>query len=169
MTKTHERQQAGFSLLEVLVATAILGVGLAALGRQYITAAHGVADSDGRAQAAMAAAQRIEALSTMEADEVPACAASVSCRAANGVDFVADLPPVGGFACTRWVDGPDVFGPSARPRAAGQKFRIDASVVPHPDAARQPDGRLLTVNVCWRGADGRVHELQARRVLVPGV
>lgn len=158
----------GFSLVEMLVATALLGVGLTGLVRMYTTAARGVAENEARALGIRAAAQRAEALATMTPEALPACSGAPTCRDADGLGFTTDLGPAGAFECTRWVDGPDVAGPGAAAQARGTRLRVDTHLAPHPETSRHEDALVLTVSVCWADGGGRVHEVQTRRVLVPG-
>lgn len=159
------RSRAGFSLIEAMVATAVLGVAVASLSALYTTAVQGYVTSQRLQDAVEIASQRAEQLATMPADELPACAGAANCRTDNRT-LAAPLAPAGAFDCTLQLDAPAVQGPGAAP--AGARFRVDTVVGDHPDNARQPDARLLTVSVCWTDGAGIVHEVQATRLLVPG-
>jgi hypothetical protein len=48
-------------------------------------------------------------------------------------------------------------------------YRLDTSVVPHPDPGQQTGAQVVTVSACWTDLDGSVHEVQVQRMLVPEV
>jgi len=155
--------------VELAVATGILGVGLFGLTQLHGSAIGGVARSEGIAGANEVAAQRAELLSTLDADDVAACTGAVGCMQLGGGAFLPRLASAGGFPCTRWVDGADVPDPGGMLSAEGVRFRVDTVVADHPDPARQPRARLLTVSVCWQDKHGTVRQVQTQRLLVPGV
>lgn len=150
-----------------MISTGILGISVVTLAELYTSAARGVAERDAITDAVDVATQCAEQFATMDPDQVPACAGSSSCRAAPTA-FSTELPPVGAFNCTRWVDGPAVPDPQSGQVTVGTKYRVDAVVGDHPDPNREAEARLLTINVCWSDATGAIHEVQLRRLLVPG-
>lgn len=162
----RSRSRAGFSLIEALVASAVLGVAVTCLTQMYTTSVRGYVTSARLQEAVEIAAQRAEQLATMSADDLPACTGPTSCRS-NNTTMASELSPASGFACTSRVDAPAVVGPSGT-ASSGQRFRIDTVVGAHPDGNRQPDARLVTVSVCWSDPAGFVHEVQAQRLMVPG-
>ncbi len=158
----------GFSLIEAMIAGAILTISIVGLARLYTSAARGVAASNAISEAVDVASQTTELFSTMDPDDVPLCAGAVGCRVQGGQAWASELAAVGAFACTRWVDGPAVPEAATGTHRRGTKYRLDAVVEDHPDAAREADARLVTVSVCWADETGRVHEIRLRRMLVPG-
>lgn len=155
----------GFSLIEVMVSSLVLGVAVLGLTSTYTSSQTGMVASRSRTTAAELARQRLELLATQDATQLPACAGPLTCQQDGAMGPA--LAPSGAFRCTQYVDDMAVLDP-ADPAASG-RYRVDTIVEEHPDALRQPDARLVTVNVCWLDRTGRVHEVQARRTIVPGV
>lgn len=159
----------GFSLLEAMIASAVLGFGLIALVRLQATTVNGVLSGRQVATAMRIADQRAELLTTQRADEslLPACPAGsgvVGCRE----DARALSTPK---TCTTWVDGPDIPSPTGQSEAttrAYEGYRMDVVIGAHPDATNQAGGILATVSVCWLDDRGEVREVQSHRLLVPG-
>jgi len=50
---------------------------------------------------------------------------------------------------------------------AGSRFRVDTVVNNHPDLTQFPEGRLVTVSVCWLDIANDVRQVQLRRYVVP--
>lgn len=154
------------TLVEVMVSVGVLSVGLLGLTSLYTTSIRSITETQQRSIALRAAAQRAETLATLRLDDLPVCrGATGGCREGGGAGLTPELAPDGAFECTRWADGADVGDPAqvgSRPR-----LRIDTQVTVHPDAARHPDARLVTVSVCWRDAQALVHEVQAQRLVIP--
>jgi len=159
------RQQVGFSIVEAMITLGVLGVTVSAITTTYVNAVHGYARNQALAEAVEVASQRAESIATLAPATVPACSGAALCK--DGDTMTAPLTSVGGFDCSLWVDGAAVSQPGGAPRA-GQRFRVDTVVSAHPDAVRQPDARLVTVSVCWTDTVGTVHEVQTRRLMVPG-
>ena len=57
---------------------------------------------------------------------------------------------------------------SLRP-ADNSRYRVDTSIEGHPDTTLFPEGRLVTVSVCWLDPANQIRQVQARRYVVPGV
>lgn len=157
--------QGGFTLLEVLVSAVILGIGLIGLVNLHTASIRGLMKDEMASVASDVAKQRLEEMMTLRPNEIPACVGDVGCRLEDKSDYAADLAPVAGFDCTRRVEGADVPRVSGAPEAP--RYRVDMVVEAHPDPIRQPEGRLVTVSVCWEDYAG-VQELQMRRLIVGG-
>ncbi|MCK6548257.1 hypothetical protein L6R52_20590 [Myxococcota bacterium] len=158
----------GFSIVEVLVASGVLGVGLVALVEVHGATVENLARGGRVVEATRIAEQRLELLGAQRPDvlALPSCGigpGSIGCRGADRA-LASDKP------CTSWVDGPVVPSPSGitPSGATGRGYRVDLVIGPHPDGLRQPGGLLATVSVCWADERGAIHELRADRLLVPG-
>lgn len=150
----------GFSLLEVMISAAVLGVGVLAGVRLFTTGVEGNAWTRSRSTATTMAIQRLEQLGTRGVDLLPAgCTGPVGCKA--GQQELA--PPV---PCTQQVDEMNVDVSVSEPNG---KYRVDTVVEPHPDGGRQLGARVVTVSVCWQDPDGSVHEAQLDRLFVPNI
>jgi prepilin-type N-terminal cleavage/methylation domain-containing protein len=163
MTRTARR---GFSLIEVMVSSLVLGVAILGLTSTYTSSESGMTTSRSRTAANELALQRLEMLATQPADQLPACGGPAACQ--QGFAFSAPLPAAGAFQCTQYVDDAEVLDPSEGGQATN-RYRVDTAVEDHPDAARQPGARIVTVSVCWADRPGRVSQVNARRTIVPGV
>lgn len=164
---THALRR-GFSIVEVMITSGVLGIGLAGLIRIHHSSVQGQSQSNGIAIGTRAAAQVIEQLSTQPVDELPACSGTPGCRA-NSSAFTGELSTAGSYPCTNWVANGGVT--SVRTSASEEKntFRVDTVVQDHPDGNNQPDAKLITVSVCWMDNTGVVREVQERRLVVPGI
>lgn len=156
---------AGFTLIEVLISAVVLGVGLVGLVNLHTASIRGLVKDEMLSVASDVAKQRLEEITTLRASEIPACVGDVGCRTADRSAYTPDLSPVAGFDCTRRVEGADVPRVSGAPEAP--KYRVDMVVEAHPDPLRQPEGRLVTVSVCWQDYGG-IQELRMRRFVVGG-
>jgi prepilin-type N-terminal cleavage/methylation domain-containing protein len=152
----------GFSLVEVLVGSGILAIGVLAGVRLYTKGAERSAFSRSRTAALEMATQRLEWLGTKDFDDLPACSGATSCRSGGG--FGSPLAAAGTFQCTQYSDGMELPDPDT---VTDGSFRIDTVVSNHPDTARQANTRLVTVSVCWQDQSGRVQQAQVRRVVIP--
>lgn len=153
------------SLVEVMISAGILGFGVLALVKVYTHSVHGMSSARRMGVAQQIASQRAELLMTMGAG-LPRCGGDVGCRASMSA-LGNPKAPVGSVQCTQYVDGPVLPGiedvnPSGR-------FRIDTHVAAHPGANQLQDGDLVTVSVCWKNDGGQVHQIQATRLVLPGV
>lgn len=155
----------GFTLVEVLISAVVLGIGLVGLVNLHTASIRGLVKDEMASVASDVAKQRLEEIATMRPAEIPACAGDVGCRTEDRTAYTPDLAPAAGFDCTRRVEGADVPRISGAPEAA--KFRIDMVVDAHPDPIRQPEGRLVTVSVCWEDYAG-IQEFRMRRLVVGG-
>lgn len=187
--KRSRAQQAGFSVVEALVAAGILGIALVGIVQLHATSIRGTAKAERIGRASETARQIAELFATTSADDLPNCDPGpllpppndmVGCKNGDGVTTVFTDPTVRPNGCVLWVQG----GPSTprindvnaadgaivslpNPSGAEQpsQFRIDLAVSSHPDPATYPDAVMLTVWACWRDEVGVVREVQTRRIL----
>lgn len=162
------RRCAGFSLVEIAVASGVLGIGLVGLVQLHTSATRGVVLGESLSRAGEVASQRAEFLATMDPGDLPGCQGPPRCMEGAGAAFTQPLGPAGAFECTRWVDKADVPRSDGSQAQEGLRYRVDTVVSGHPDFARQRKAQLLTVSVCWADRSGRVRQVQTRRLLVPG-
>lgn len=157
MKRTRRR---GFSLLEVMIAAAILGIGVLAGVRLYTAGVEGSSWTRSRSIATNIAIQRLEQLGAQGVDLLPAgCSGPVGCKATQQT-FASAVP------CSRRVNGMNSDVTVSVPNG---KYRVDTVIEPHPDGARQPGARVVTVSVCWQDPDRTVHEAQLDRLFVPNI
>ena len=71
--RTVRRKQAGFSLIEALIAAVVLGVGLVGLARLHITSIQGTLRSDDTGRAAEVARGMADRFATLPWSDLPAC------------------------------------------------------------------------------------------------
>jgi hypothetical protein len=148
-----------------MVSAVILGIGLVGLVNLHTSSLRGLMKDEMLSVASDVATQRLEEMATMRPGDIPPCAGAVGCRTADRTDYLPDLSAAGGFECTQRIEGAGV--PRVSGAAEAPRYRVDMVVEPHPDPIRQPDGRLLTVSVCWQDYGG-IQELQMRRFIVGG-
>lgn len=160
------RSRRGLTLIEAMISAALLGIGIAALVRLHSTSVSGVASGRAVTHATAIAQQRSEMLSAQVAEgTLPACPGDGfdGCRQS---DRVLSPPKT----CTEWLDGSEVPATDGviATNADERGFRVDVVLAPHPSINQYPNATLAITSVCWIGTKGDVHEVQARRVLVPG-
>jgi type II secretory pathway pseudopilin PulG len=172
-TRRAPRKNArGLTLIEVLVSAALLGFAVLALARIHTYAIEGLDKSDSVTTAMQLASQRLELLSGESIT-----AALPSCPPLNpgiaGIEEGCLLDPrnlSNPKTCTEWRMGsevPDTTG-SYLQSGTGNGYRVDIVIADHPNQAFYPEAQVAVVSVCWTGAGGDVHEIQARRVFIPG-
>ncbi len=177
----------GFSVIEALVAAAILGVALVGIVQIHGASIRGTAKAERIGRASEVARQFAELLATTSPGNLPVCLPGpmaaplvepAGCKNALGPTTVFAPPKAN---CTFWVqDGPStpsVDDPNAvngaivaqtNPGPNGpqpSQFRIDVSVSAHPDPTTYPNAVLVTVWACWRDEVGTVNEVRTRRIL----
>jgi prepilin-type N-terminal cleavage/methylation domain-containing protein len=170
------RTRRGFSLLEAMIAAAVLGLGLVALTRLHIASLTGTVKSEDLSRGAEVARELADTFTLLDWPNLPNCApgrtspptwvnppAPGGCSSALGPTNV--LNPDKGPGCTAWytADGvPDVAqaGWTSDPMAGDNSmpdtgnFRVDLAVSRHPDVNSFPDeGTVLPnqdpVQVLW--------------------
>jgi prepilin-type N-terminal cleavage/methylation domain-containing protein len=160
----------GFSFIEVLVACALLGIGLLGLVDLHLSSIRGLGRGRFVTGAKEIAIQRAEALATQAGDltTLPACPLNAGDPIGCFQDKLSLAP---NKACTAWLKDADVPTPAgASVAGAGTTpFRMDTVIGPHPDTVNHASALLVTVSVCWIDEEGAVEQVQARRVIVPGV
>ncbi|MEO1335359.1 MAG: prepilin-type N-terminal cleavage/methylation domain-containing protein [Myxococcota bacterium] len=186
--KAPKTKSSGFSVVEALVAAAILGVALLGVVRLHGSSIRGTAQAERIGRASEVARQFAEMLATTTPGNLPACGPGraapptpepAGCKAAVGVTTAFAAPQ--GPGCTFWVQGgpstPSINNAGAAngaivaqppPGAGGpppSQYRIDLSVSGHPDLATFPNATVITVWACWRDESQTVNEVRTRRIL----
>lgn len=161
----HSKRR-GFSMLEVLIGAAVLGIGVLSAVRIFMVTAEGSHWTRSRSDAMEMGMQRLELMSTQDTTQIPNCQGPVGCRE-DQTTMRPDLPPVGGFECTQYFGNTTIADPTQASDTG--KYRVDTVVAPHPDAVRQPGAQMVVVSVCWMDGKGNVHEAQSRRIMTPDV
>jgi hypothetical protein len=162
----------GFKVLEALISLVLLSIGSLGIVHLHTAVVRGLAASASESLAMDIATQRAESVASEGVTHAPSCLGAVGCATAIGTNAFQEpemSPDPNAFPCTQWVQAPDVSymntPPPADPTA---RYRVDTVVANHPDA-NEPGAMLVTVSVCWQDVSGKVQQVQARRVLVPGV
>ena len=164
----------GFKLLEVLVSMAILMIASVAIVRLHGTIIRGIASSEDASMALDIATQRLDDLSIIGATSLPVFTVGVNgagCQVGIGSDqYSAELAAdPGGYPCTRRVDSAQVIMANGNEVPDGTRFRVDTAVEAHPDIGQFPEGRIVTVSVCWEDIAADIRQVQVRRYVVPEV
>jgi prepilin-type N-terminal cleavage/methylation domain-containing protein len=164
----------GMTLVETMVAAAVLSVGVMSLGNLFFFAEEGIAIGKKFASASELARQRVEWLAAQPVTQLPQCLTTSGCRQSRTA-YAPMKSAAGAYECSELIDGMSTLTPdqtSASP-AANQngtvvpQYRIDTIVEPHGDPSQQLGAQLVSVGVCWTDMDGQVHEVRAERLLVP--
>lgn len=156
----------GLTLVEVMLTSAVLAIGMVALVHTFTQAQAGMRSSRLKTAALRIAEQRLERLSTLPVSRLAGCAGpALGCRTSMSA-LAPVLGNVGTFLCTQNVDEMGFTDPTAV--TAGQ-FRVDTSVLAHPDPRQQAGAMILSVSVCWTPVPGFVEQIQLQRLLVPEV
>jgi hypothetical protein len=163
---------AGFKIIEAMISLVMLSIASLGIVHLHTAVVRGLAASASESLAMDIATQRAESLASKGVGSAPVCAGAVGCAIGAGqVAFQEPelSPDPNAFPCTQWVESPDVSYMNApQPPDPGAHYRVDTVVANHPDA-NEPGALLVTVSVCWQDMSGKVQQVQARRVLVPGV
>jgi prepilin-type N-terminal cleavage/methylation domain-containing protein len=193
--KVDRRTRRGFSLLEALIAAAVLGIGLIALVKLHTSALRGMRTTRDQASASDIATQIADYIATQQNVTPPACdppsGPDPGCRVggAESRDFTA----VRGAGCTDWYEGapiPDARGqlPGSAPTLAaatqqGYPYRVDRVVLtptnPTNDGVTLDTANHVTVDgfappyilqvyVCWRDDQNYVRQIMTSRYVFSG-
>ena len=154
----------GMTLVEVMLTSAVLAIGMVALVHTFSQAQNGSRSSRLRTAALRIAEQRIERLSTEPVARLARCVGPVTGCRTNRSTLAAPLGNVGSYRCTQSVDGMDFHDPTA---ASQGRFRVDTAVQAHPDPRQQVGALVIAVSVCWTASDGLVEQVQVQRMVVP--
>jgi prepilin-type N-terminal cleavage/methylation domain-containing protein len=179
------RSRKGFSIMEVMIATAVLGIAMAGLVKLHSAAIRGTKTTrdlsiaeDIAKQIAdeMAARDGATLPSTITAATHPCSGVIGGCKGGTGGvtrTFAAEKPGT----CTAWFDAAGTarrldgsMDKGAPPRteadalAAGAHYRVDRVVRMHPDPASR--STLIEVFVCWRDQGEIVRQAHTRRVVI---
>jgi hypothetical protein len=147
----------GFSLVETLISTLLLGVGVIGLVDLYTSSSRGMGSSRHRETATQIAVARMERLTTMPLDELPSCSGVVGCRADSYTMMPELIPSAEAFECTQYVS--DMGQHDPRTRGGDGGYRLDTIVAPHPSSGQNGDARVVSVSVCWTDGDGDVQQV----------
>ncbi len=161
VARQHSR---GFSLIEVMVTSVILGMGVIGVANLFTSSARGVGTSRMRETATQVALQRLERLATSPAAALPTCGGVVGCRA-TGEAMMPDLgtsPDL--YECTQYVDDMGPSDPTARTTGGLAGYRLDTVVSPPPSLTQNDDARLISVSVCWTDTSGRIQQVLMQRL-----
>lgn len=173
------RRVAGFSVLEALVAAAVLGIALIALVKLHTSAMRGMKSSRDLGTAGDIALQVAEELAAEDVTTLNANACFLAAGTPTGCRDPTVMPagysaPKAGADCTWWVeDGLMRDGAGALPAnrqnslaaavTSNLPYRIDRVVHADPNAT-YPNTRIVEVYVCWTDEGGIVKEVQTSRV-----
>ena len=153
-------------MVEVMLTSAVLAVGMVALAHTYNRAQTGMRTSRLRTAALRIAEQRIEQLSTVPVGRLAGCVSpAVGCRS-DLRTLAPVLGNVGSYRCTQYVDEMGFHDPTA---TLTGKYRIDTGVQAHPDPRQQSGALVVSISVCWTTNDGRIDQVQLQRMIVPEV
>jgi prepilin-type N-terminal cleavage/methylation domain-containing protein len=166
MRKKSRRR--GFSLIEVMISGAVLSIGLLGVVELHRSSVRGLARGRAITVAGQIVAQRAEQLAGPAPDALtlPACPRAggvLGCRLSSSAFATSKT-------CTAWLLDSDV--PSATgvdvPSTPDVGYRRDVVIEAHPDTTNHQGSFLATISVCWLDTQGKVQELQAQKLLVPG-
>lgn len=182
----NKKRKRGFSVLEVMIATAVLGIAMAGLVKLHRAAIRGMKTTNDITVA--------EDIAEQVADEVAAQDPATLPTATNGVASTCNVPGGckaggGGFQrafgankpanCTFWVnsagtarrgttgqmDNAVIISTQAAAITAGANYRVDKVVMPHPSPSSK--GTIVDVYTCWLDEGQIVREVHTRRVVGP--
>lgn len=157
------RRRRGFSMLEALTSSVILGVGVLAVSKVYVAGAKGRTNMDKRGAAVAAVRQRLETLTGLGAENLPACPPTRGCRGpAGGLRPVR--PPAAGYPCTQVVR--EMSLTDRRASGRGSRLRLDTAVWRHRDARQRGAGLMVEVSACWFDDRREVKTYEARRLIL---
>lgn len=156
------------TLVEVMLTSGVLAIGMVALAHTYNQAETGSRSSRLRTAALRIAEQRVERLATAPVARLARCVGPVTgCRATRST-LAPVLGNVGTYQCTQLVDRMGFHDPTGVV-ASGGRFRIDTAVQDHPDPRQQIGAVVIAVSVCWTRSDGQVEQVLVQRMVVPEV
>jgi prepilin-type N-terminal cleavage/methylation domain-containing protein len=182
------RRARGFSILEVMIATAVLGIAMIGLVKLHRASIRGMKSSRELSIAQQIATQVADEIATMDSTLLPTpqnptpggnanpCAVAFEgCR--DGGAAARAFMPAKPAGCTHWFGntGPTrrldgsyrdaVETTEAGAVAANRPYRVDRIIRRHPlDTAQST---MVDVFVCWRDEGQIVRELHTRRVVGP--
>ncbi len=159
----------GFSLIEALMSTMVLSVGVAGLINMYSSSQSGLRWSRNSTLASHLAQQRAELLATSPLLAAPSCAGPATCRSSKNT-FGPPMGSSNGFPCTQYLQETELEAPELltdAPENAPRRFRIDTAFNDPASTTQQSGAKILTVSVCWEDDQGRVQQVQAQRMLLP--
>lgn len=189
--KTTRKRRRGFSLIEVMIATAVLGIAMAGLVKLHRASIRGMKTTTDMTIAEDIAEQVADEIAAQNSSTLPSniaapgvaspCNQPGTCKA-NGGGFTRNFAVNKPSPCTTWFtptgtgrrgDGPGVgrmdaqvlYETEAAAIAAGANYRVDRVIVPHPGAGAR--STVIDVFVCWRDEGQIVREVHTRRLVGP--
>ena len=176
----------GFSIIEAMVATGVLGIGLIGLVNLHTASLRGIKASEQRSSGSEVAEAIIEGIISQQAlngANPPACnlgpalPPNAGCRN-GGLGAMAYNGALGG-GCTMYFDGPPhLLATPPMPPAwnpwdqtlanPNDLYRVDVGIVNHPDAIEHPNSQYLYVWVCWQDENGFIHQVSSERLITFG-
>lgn len=170
LSKGPRRGRRGFSLIEIMISAAVLGIGLAGVVQLHFTSVRGLASGRSITLASEIATQRAEFLAGREIDvlALPNCPRGTGNTPDCRLSVQAFAPTK---SCTTWLAGSEVPLPTGAdmPSELNMGYRRDVVVEAHPDTLNHNGSFLAIVSVCWRDAKGKIQQIQSQRLLVPGI
>lgn len=193
MVNKSKRGQAGFSLVEAMVAAVILGIGLLGLVELHRASIRGTVKAINAGQALEIGRQVVETILAADYVNQPNGAGAIP-NACAGAGVWAPPAPAPNFfpagvtgcrqsvnnftgiktgLCTFYADEAPVntaslnspFEAGTVNTSANGKFRIDTALHAHPNVAQYPNTVMVSVWVCWRDTAQIVHEVRTSRIL----
>jgi prepilin-type N-terminal cleavage/methylation domain-containing protein len=156
------RRQAGFTLLEAMIASAVLAIGIVGVVGLQATLFSSARFSHDMSSASYLLQYRSEELGTYTIDQLDTTGlcrgAAPGCRGIGGIEAPA---PASG--CTVKIFDPQ---PISSPQPPDQgPYRVDVGILPHPDNINHPNARVATISVCWQDRGALFKQIQSIRVL----
>jgi prepilin-type N-terminal cleavage/methylation domain-containing protein len=161
----------GFSLLEAMIAAAVLGIGLVGLAKLHVASIQGTVRSEDLSRGAEVAREIADTFATLDFANLPACGPGANSPPTWVNPWYTEdgVPDINNAA---WTGDPMAGDGSA---ADTGNFRVDLAVSQHPDVINFPNGltatpdqdpvQVLWIWVCWRDDKNMVQEVSTARVM----
>jgi len=137
-TSMQARTAAGFTLIEVMIALVLLGIGMLAVGAAQLTSMRIASQAQHRSQALYLAEEQLEILQAMPRDDALFNAAATTQDPTNPIDLTAEVEDATTFS-RQWTVTPNV------PSAGLTTLRVQ--VTWNVDGVGQAVGDLQTVTL----------------------
>lgn len=158
---------AGFSLVEAMVSSLILGFGVLVMASMYSLGARSMGGARTRDAARLAVQQRLETLAALGTEALPSCGGEPGCLDPTTGRPRAPRPPADGFPCSQYLlegslDTPEASDPER------YRFRLDTVVWAHPSEDQGEAARVVEVSACWLSGQ-HYDTLRSRRLVLEAV